>query len=229
MLKLMKLELKKFKIGIKGAIIADLIMLVVIFLSIFVVSGDKDLTLSYYDNLFYFVSTIVRSTFIIFAAVLISRLIIGEYRNKTINIMFMYPLKRKKIMLAKLIIIVIFTFLAMVLSSIFLDFSLYILNIFLGFIHEPLTFDLILKNLINLVEYSAAFSFVSLIPVYVGMIKRSGTATIVSSILVLSVFNSGSSNVSLSSFIIFPIIGGILGIIGSYMAINNIEDVDVVC
>ena len=229
MFKLMKLELKKFRIGVKGVTIANLIMLAAILSIVLISNNDNDITLSDYGNVFYFTSEIVRATFTIFAAALISRIIIGEYKNKTINIMFMYPIKRKKIMVAKLFIIVIFTFTSMVLSNLFLSFSLYILNIFLRFINEPLTSNMILTNLINLIVYSAAFTFMSLIPVYVGMVKKSGTATIVSSIILVSVLNSGVNNISLSSFIIIPIIGAILGVISSYLALKNIDEVDVIC
>lgn len=37
----------------------------------------------------------VRSVYIVFAAVLIAKLVIGEYRNKTITVMFTYPISRK--------------------------------------------------------------------------------------------------------------------------------------
>ncbi|MFT5871211.1 MAG: hypothetical protein ACI8WT_000129 [Clostridium sp.] len=65
------------------------------------------------------------------------------------TILFLYPINRKKIMLAKLAIV------AMVLSSIFLNFSLYILNIFVNFIPVPLTGDVLIKNLINIVVFSS--------------------------------------------------------------------------
>ena len=228
MLKLMKLELKKFKIGIKGVIIANLSIFASLLLTIFASPNTNDMPFGDYNSMFFLTGTVVRAVFTIFAGALISRLIIGEYKNKTINVMFMYPIKRKKIMLAKLFLVIIFSFITMFLSSLFLDFSLYILNLFLNFAKEPFTMNILLKNLVNVTVYSLAFAFVSLIPVYVGMWKKSGTATIVSSVILVSVFNSGSKNLSLSSIIIFPIIGAILGIISSYMAIQDIENVDVV-
>lgn len=39
--------------------------------------------------------TFVRSVFIVFAGVLIAKLIIGEYKNRTITVMFTYPVSRK--------------------------------------------------------------------------------------------------------------------------------------
>ena len=115
------------------------------------------LIFSNYNDVFLYTGIMVRATFTIFAAVLISRIIIGEYKSKTINILFTYPINRKKIMVAKLAIVVIFTFTTMVISSIFLDFSLFILNIFVNFIQDSINQDILVKNLINIVVYSVAF------------------------------------------------------------------------
>ncbi|UZM99759.1 ABC transporter permease subunit [Lysinibacillus sp. MHQ-1] len=43
-----------------------------------------------------------------FAATLIAKLIIGEYKFKTITLAFMYPVSRKKLIAAKLAIVMIF-------------------------------------------------------------------------------------------------------------------------
>ncbi|MET3207963.1 UNVERIFIED_CONTAM: hypothetical protein ABIC26_000899 [Paenibacillus sp. PvR008] len=44
---------------------------------------------------------LVRATFIIFASVLLCRFIVSEFTFKSINILFMYPIDRKKLMVAK--------------------------------------------------------------------------------------------------------------------------------
>lgn len=60
-------------------------------------------------------------------------------------------------------IVVIFTFASILFSSLFLNTSLLILNGFIHFIEEPLIQDVLVKNLINIFAYSAAFGFLSLI------------------------------------------------------------------
>lgn len=229
MLKLIKLELKKVKIGIKGIIIANLIILASILLIIFTSLNSKDMPFNDYDSMLLLTGTIVRAVFMIFAAALISRLIIGEYKNKTINVMFLYPIQRRKIMVAKLFIVVIFTFITMFLSNLFLNFILYILYSFITSNMETMSVNILLKSLVDVTIYSLIFAFISLIPVYVGMWKKSGTSTIVSGVILVSILNSGSNNITLSSYIIIPIIAAFLGIISSYMAIKDIEDKDVIC
>ena len=230
MLKLMKLEIIKFKINgyIKGAVIANLIILAFLFMIVF---GSKVVMATMFDNYNYIVlltGSFVRATFSIYAAVLLSKIVIGEFNSKTINILFAYPINRKKIMVAKFMIVVIFTFASILLSSLFLNTSLIILNGFVHFIEEPLTQGVLVKNLIDIVMYSAAFAFISLIPVYVGMKRKSGSSTIVTSVILVSLLNSGINGNNLSSIIIIPIILGIVGAVVAYLSIKDIEKVDVI-
>lgn len=229
MLKLIKLEIKKFKLRgyLKGVMISNLIMLGFIFIIVYGSKDDIVTPFSNYKDAVLLTGSIARATFSIYAAAIISRIIIGEYKNKTINILFMYPINRKKIMIAKLAIVVIFAFTTMVTSSLFLNFSLFILNIFTNFIGGPLNQAVLVRSLINIVTYSAAFAFVSLIPVYVGMRRKSGSATIVTSIILVSLLNSGSNGSSISSIFIIPIILAIVGIVAAYLAIKDVETIDV--
>ncbi|OOM75516.1 ABC-2 family transporter protein [Clostridium puniceum] len=230
MFKLIQLEIKKFKIkgNLKGAIIANLIILASLLLSIFVTKANNEIIFSRWDDIFGSIGTFVRITFLIFSSVLISKLIISEYKNKTINILFIYPVNRKKLMIAKLFLVVMFTFIAMIISNIFITFSLLILNVFINFISESLTMDILLPNLINIALYSFIYSFISLIPVYVGILRKSRSSTILTSVILISVLNNGNKGHNLSSIIIIPIIFAIIGVISSYLFIKDVEKVDVV-
>lgn len=226
----MKLELKKFKISgyIKGAIIANLIILGVLFIAVYLPKFGEETIINNFNDVFLMTDAFVKAPFTIFAAVLISRLIIGEYKNKTINVLFTYPINRKKIMLAKLAIVATFTFITMTISNIFLNCSLFILDIFINFTQDSLTVDILQKNIINIVLYSVTFAFINLIPVYVGMKKKSGSATIVTSIILVSILNSGTNGNTLSSIIVIPIILAIIGAVISYLSIKDVEKVDVI-
>jgi ABC-type transport system involved in multi-copper enzyme maturation permease subunit len=229
MFKLIKLEIKKFKIGfLKGTIIANLIILTLVVIAAFLSKASKEISFTDYNNMFLGISTYVRPVFIIYSAVLISKLIIDEYKNKTINIMFMYPIRRKKIMISKFLIVLIFCFTTLLLSTIFLDLSMYCINSFSHFFNDTLTMTQIVNNLTNIVAYSIAFAFISLIPVYVGLKRKSGSATIVTAIILSSALSSGSNGYSLSSIIIIPTILAIIGAVIAYLSIKDIEKVDVV-
>ncbi|WP_242980694.1 ABC transporter permease [Clostridium vincentii] len=225
----MKLEIMKFKINrnLKGVVFANLIILGFLLIIVFGAKSQKEVLFSNYNDILLIVGSFVRATFSIFAAVLISRIIIGEYKNKTINILFMYPINRKKIMLSKFMIVVIFAFTTMVISSLFLYFSLFILNIFANFIQQPQTQDILVKNLINIVVSSASFAFISLIPVFVGMRRKSVSATIVTSIILVSLLNSGINGNSLGSTFLIPLILAGIGALAAYLSIKDVEKVDV--
>ncbi len=62
---------------------------------------------------------LVRATLIVWEAVLISVFVIEEYRNKTIGLLFTYPISRTKLITAKLILICCISFTFHVLSNIF--------------------------------------------------------------------------------------------------------------
>jgi len=229
MIKLIQLEIKKFKIknNLKGVIIANVIIFAILVMGIFASKTDNEMIFNTWNDAFLVIGVFVRMTFTIFAAVLISKIIIGEYKNKTINVLFIYPVNRKKLMLTKLIIVAIFTFIYMIISNIFLSSSLFILNIFINFFQYPLTMDILLPNLINMALYSVIFAFISLIPLYIGIIRKSGSATIVTAIIVASILNNGNKGVTLTNIIIIPIIFAIIGVISSYLFIRNVENVDV--
>ena len=229
MFKLIKLEIKKFKLkgNLKGVIIANLAILAFLVISIFGTKANNEIIFNSWDNGFLFTNVFVRITFSIFVSVLISRLIFGEYKSKTINILFTYPISRKKVMIAKLATTTAFAFISMVISNIFISSSLYILNIFINFISEALTMEILINNLISIFVYSLLFSLISLIPVYVGFLRKSGSSVIVTSIILISILNSGNAGHTLSSYVLIPIILAILGVLCSYLFIKDIEKIDV--
>lgn len=229
MFKLMKLEMKKFKIGgyIKASLIANLVIIGIMIAGIIISKIEGEAILNNYSVAFQMVDSQVKATFIIFASVLLAKLIIEEYKNGTITLLFMYPINRKKLIVAKLIIVIIFTFVAIFLSNIFIDSILIAINSFANLIPNELTKET-LSNTIILINTSAVTSaFMSLIPLYFGMRKKSVPTTIISSILIVSVMCSNANGFSLSSIIIIPIMLSLVGAFIAYLSFRNIEHVDV--
>ena len=114
MFHLMKLELKKFKLlsYVFRVFIANISILgFIIFISFIEKAEGASLFINYPET-FLVIDTFVRGTFIIFAAALISELIISEFKDKTITVLFMYPISRKRLIAAKLLVIMLFTFFA---------------------------------------------------------------------------------------------------------------------
>ncbi len=234
MLKLMKLEIKKYKVRgfVKRALIANIIILGLTILMSYLSKNDNEDHLTNFNALFSPLDLIIEITFIIFAAVLISKFIIDEYKNKTITILFIYPVPRKKLIISKILTVIILTFSAIFLSDIFISSVLCILNSISGFVPEKLTSTIMLKRFITICLISFTSSGIGLLPLYFAVRKKSSKATKISSIIIATVvcgnLSNGRENFSLSSITAIPITLAIIGFISAYFVIRNIEDVDVI-
>ena len=228
MLKLIKLEMKKTKVRyVKGVLISNLVIMALLAITIFGAIGEGNLEFTRYTFVFSMVDSMIRATFIIFASVLLAKFIIEEYKNNTITILFMYPINRKKLIMAKLIIVALFTFVTTVLSNIFIDSALCIINNFYNFTTDKITVSLIINSLGNICISGLLSAGISLIPLYFGMKKKSVPTTIVSAIIIVSIVCSNGNGISLNSIIAVPITLALIGVFIAYLSIKNIEHVDI--
>lgn len=231
MFKLMQLEIKKMSLGwyIKGAIVANLLILVLLWFIPFIEEMEEGISIFADTSEAIFVAGIfVRATFIVFAAVLLAKLVIEEYKDKTISVLFTYPTPRKKLMGAKLLLTVVITFITIVLSQLFVVSAYLGLNLYFQFTTDPLTLDMIQKEAIRMLVYAVAITGSSLIPLYFGMRKKSVSATIISSIIVVTLVSSHYPTFSLATIIYIPLSLAILGVLMAFWAIRRIEEEDIV-
>ncbi|MFB6499404.1 ABC transporter permease [Bacillus haynesii] len=231
MLNLIKLELKKTKLGwyYKGAVIANLCILGLLCL---IGSEEKNLTqgqMSMADaaSMLQLIGIFVRSVFIVFAGVLIAKLVIGEYKNRTITVMFTYPVSRKKLMAAKLLLTGGITFFTIIVSELVLAYIFSQLNDFYQFSLGKLTMQAIGNEIGSMLIYAASSTGLSFIPLYFGMRKQSVPATIVSSCILITLISQQSPGFSLASIIYIPISLAIVGIVIAFWSIRKIDREDV--
>lgn len=230
LLKLMKLEMRKIRIGnyIRASMLVNVVILgIICIISLTEGMEEEGLLFADYDNVFSVIDTLIRGTYIVFAAVLISQLVIDEFRNKSITVLFMYPISRKKLIAAKLLIIVLFTLAADIVGNLFVDVGFYVLNVFASVVSEPFTWFDAAHSLLTIVMSALATSFLSLIPLYFGMRNHSGAATIVSSLIAVVFVCQNVDGFSMYSIIAVPISLALLGAAVAYISIRNIEQVDV--
>lgn len=231
MFKLMQLEIKKMSLGwyIKGAIVANLLILVLLWFIPFIEEMEEGISIFADTSEAILVAGIfVRATFIVFAAVLLAKLVIEEYKDKTISVLFTYPTPRKKLMGAKLLLTVVITFITIVLSQLFVVSAYLGLNLYFQFTTDPLTLDMIQKEAIRMLVYAVAITGSSLIPLYFGMRKKSVSATIISSMIVVTLVSSHNPMFSLATIIYIPLSLAILGVLMAFWSIRRIEEEDIV-
>ncbi|MBJ7946617.1 ABC transporter permease [Bacillus toyonensis] len=230
MLRLMKLELKKFKLGwyVKGAVIANItILALMIFVSIVAqVEGDPEIRDP--QTILLTASVLVRSTFIVFGGVLIAKLIINEYKNKTILLMFSYPINRKKMMISKLAITATVTFITVIVSNILVVGVFFGIDSYFSILPNSFTIDQLKQEGINLVPLAVATAGISLIPLYFGMRKHSVPTTIVSSIIVVSIAINNQPIFPIATFLPLQFTFAAIGMVIAYFGIKNIEREDAI-
>jgi len=194
---------------------------------LFISKVEGDPGLENYEVAFSVIDSFVRAVFMIFASTLIAKLIIGEYKFKTITLAFMYPISRKKLMVAKLAIVMLFTFSMIIISNALITTIFCIISDRYELIPDVLSSSLIIQQIPSVLMNAIAASGIALIPLYFGMRKYSIPTTIISSIIIVSVTSSNSGNFTLNDIIIIPITLAIVGLGIAYLAIRNIEKVDV--
>ncbi|MBJ8020028.1 MULTISPECIES: ABC transporter permease [Bacillus cereus group] len=228
MLRLMKLELKKFKLGwyVKGAVITNITILALMIFTSIVAQVEGDPEIRDPQMMLLTASTLVRATFIVFGSVLIARLIIGEYKNKTIILMFSYPINRRKMMISKLVITATLTFITVIVSNILIVGVFFGIDSYFSILPNPFTVDQLVQEGINLVPLAIATAGISLIPLYFGMRKRSVPTTIVSSIIVVSIAINNQPIFPIATFLPLQFTFAAIGMVIAYFGIKNIESED---
>ena len=149
---------------------------------------------------------LVRAMLIVWEAVLISAFIVEEYRSKTINLLFTYPVQRGKLIAVKIILICGIMLLFHGLSGIFQYACLSFISQYFPFVTTSPA------NLMTQAITALSAVLLGLLPLYIGMIKKSTIATIVSSFaLAAIVSNSQGSSAGLMSIPIAAIVFGMIG------------------
>ena len=99
---LMRLELKK--VHFKNYILLSVMAIAAAMFFVFVSLHDTSTLMKTYEDTFRTLEMLFASEFIVFFAVLNGALVISEYNNKTILLMFTYPVDKKKVIAAKLLV-----------------------------------------------------------------------------------------------------------------------------
>ncbi|WP_217593452.1 ABC transporter permease [Cohnella sp. GbtcB17] len=230
MLHLIKLELKKgrFSAYVWGALIAYA-LIAAFMATLYLTEGtaSEEPAFRNYEEMLRGIDTIVRATFIVYAAVLLAKLVVNEFKDKTISLLFAYPVSRKKIILAKLSMVFGWTFANVLLANAVVGGLLIAINARLGHMSDPLTAQILYEHGIFVLMQAFGAAGTCLLPLVIGLRKKSVATTVVSSILIVIIVCSNNGGFNLSSVVAVPVSLGLLGILGTFMSFRNIDRVDV--
>ncbi|KEJ00633.1 bacitracin transport permease BCRB [Clostridium botulinum A2B7 92] len=225
---LIKLELERFSLKphLLGVILANIIILAlsVSVSSTFattsmqsISSGLPPLQLSTIA----IAKLLIKTTLIVWQSVLIATIIVEEYQSKTIMLLYTYPINRKKIIAAKITLVCGIMLIFYLGSEVFQHIAIYLFSRYISFITYQL--DNILIQLVIIVSAI----LLGLVPLYIGMIRKSTIATIISSLIIVCITsNSQGSTAGLISIPAAAIMFGVIGLIFTVLAIKKIMTSD---
>ncbi|MGN7402687.1 ABC transporter permease [Cytobacillus praedii] len=177
------------------------------------------------------ITVITNITFMIFGSVILSRLVISEFRTKTMQVLFTYPIQRKKLLLAKLILAYTFTTGSLLIGICLMQVTTLFLQPSLGLFAGTITWQEIVATFPKTVTNAFSMGAIALIPLFFGMRKKSTATTITSAVIIGVLVNSTVSDsgktFSLADVVIIPLILALLGIGIAYLSFRNIDRQDV--
>ncbi|MBU5344331.1 ABC transporter permease [Paenibacillus lautus] len=231
MLKLIQLEWQKSNISRYFRGLAVCIVVIFAAVALMALGSQSENEPMNYADFMSLSDILVRITYIIFSSVILSRLVIDEYKSSMIQVLFTYPLQRKKIIQAKLTIVFGFCFFSIIITTFMINLLTYFLNpmigLFEGSVHLGDMTATIPATLIN----AFMIAGISLIPLSFGMRKKSTASTITSAVIIAFLINAtvsdGGSSTSLFQFIAIPIALCLLGLILGYLAFYKVDRTDV--
>lgn len=219
MISLIKLEYRKAKP--KTLLLLSIIAIpVLIYWCVFNTGGHangyQNYTQAFADANYY-----VNTTYLIINAVLISKIVLEEYRSKTITLLFSYPHPRSKLIIAKLICISSYIFFFSVVASLLTAASILIHNYYTQAISDVWTSSLFITECYHALLFAIGSIGISLVSYFFGMLKKSIPAAIIPAFLITAV-SSGFYNESSLAVIAGMSFGWLLiGVLLSFITINK--------
>ena len=229
MWKLIKLEWKKNCMGklIRNAAFMTAGVLLFILVTAGVAGADVT-TRGFFDKSFIHASVelYAHMSYMIFTGVLLAGFVVDDYKKGTIRLLFSYPVKRRKLVLAKVFAVWIFSFTALVVSKL----AMYAAVLTTGsFTHVPAS-DIPYGYWLFWVELflsAAAMVSISFIALPVGMKMRSSKATVVASILIVCFTQGNIGEFTLVNSVPFYLFLFALAVASVILSVCDVERKDV--
>lgn len=187
---------------------------------------DQNLMFSY-EGALGLCDTTIRCMMILVAAFLINNIIINEYNKNTMDIIFLCPVDRKKIIRVKSFLVISLTFLGLVFGQFFTATGSTLIAYTFDIINTlPNKFEAV-EMLIRYLYNDVCYSLIGLIPLIFGMKRKSSKNTIFAAVVVLIISFFGFEQI-IFSFVPFqlpitPIFLAAFGIISFVISMRMAE------
>ena len=144
--------------------------------------------------------------FLVFTGVMLSSFIVSAYKNKTMNIMFSYPIKRQRILAAQMLAVWLFNFAALVVTKL-LVYGCVLLGACFMEPAFPIDFDMMSAGFyVRMLVKSGTIVTMGFIALFVGMKMKSSKAVIISAFLLIALTQANVGEVTLRDSVVFPVV-----------------------
>lgn len=227
MLKLIRLEWKKNHI--KKYMLITVVITVI--LQIFMIAMVRELEitgpplLSGKSMIRTSIDLFTHLTFIIFTGVMISAFTIDSYKKRTMDLMFSYPINRRKILFSQIAAVWIFSFASLLFSKLCLCVFLTLTRPMTGIV----TTDILsgaLPYWLDMILSSAAMVSISYISLFTGMLKKSSKTVIVTSVIIACLTQGNIGEATLSGSVPFYVLLMACAVLSVYFSVYNAETKD---
>ncbi|WP_340026474.1 ABC transporter permease [Paenibacillus sp. FSL K6-1096] len=237
MIHLMKLELKKIKLGpyIIGFCLLNAAIVGIIY-SLLSVLDPLDVQMMYpsypnYEFVYKAALTMVKISATLLMAILLAQLVVGEYKTGTISTLFLYPISRRNLLLAKLLLVMLLGFVFMLVSMSVSVAFFYVVSPFKHFIPEPISVFAD-RRLIGETGFQSLLTVAaSFIPLSIGMSKRSATALLIASFVLAIILylpiNAPNNDIIFGSNPWISLIFAAAGVAAAFETLYKVERKDV--
>lgn len=228
MLKLIRLEYKTNQMGkyVRNALILTTIILILILAMVRELDAEETLTLYGKSMVHVSVDLITHVSYMVFTGVMLASFIVSAYEQKLMNLMFSYPIRRQKILLAKMIAVWIFNFVALAMSKLLIYITLLLTKSYTGLSTTSIQMGDV-SFWLNVMLSSAVMVSVSYLSLFIGFKMKSTKATIVASIIIVLFTQGNIGSFTLINCIPFYVFLVVLSLIAVYLSIYNVEIEDV--
>lgn len=184
---LIRLELKKFGIARNVFFTFAAILFSILFITVSLVDSmtDPSQTKDTFESTFLVIGLLMSFIFLVYSSVLTARLVIGEYTQHTITILFSYPLNRTQLIAGKLILIMIYTAISMTLGYLCCSGYLLFADSCFDMLEGSFQPSFLQTWIPTAIVTVTVCTILSLWPFIIGMIRKSVPAAIVTSLIVI--------------------------------------------
>ena len=226
MLKLMKLEWRKNNIGkyIRNVIILAAVLCLFLFaLAYLGIANDPDTGI---PDTAAPIELFCSISFLVFTSVMLSSFIVSAYKNKTMALMFSYPIKRQKILISQMLSVWIFCFIALVVTKLVIYGCILLGSQFMKS-SFPIDYNMAgTEFYVQLIVKSVSTVTMSFIALFIGLAMKSSKATVISSFLLIFLTQANVGDLTLADNAVFPFVLTIISLIFAVLSVAGAEKRD---